>query len=76
MKEIVTYMEVNRKGESQAINYIAATKVIDFALKNTPSSTSSNVADGCRHYAFKISNSPIIDIMARKTDVPLKVYHS
>lgn len=35
MKEIVTYMEVNSKGESQAIKYIAATKVIDFALKNT-----------------------------------------
>lgn len=131
MKEIVTYMEVNSKGKSQAIKYIAATKVIDFALKNTielmlrlgisqnnffiggsvaatvqgvdlgrtphdidiivkqedfdsikerikssfwfevmPSSTSSNVADGCRHYAFKISNSPIIDIMARKTDIP------
>ncbi|YP_009981712.1 hypothetical protein H3301_gp003 [IAS virus] len=131
MKEIVTYMEVNSKGESQAIKYIAATKVIDFALKNTielmlrlginqnnffiggsvaatvqgvdlgrtphdidiivkwedfetikerikssfwfmvlPSSTSSNVADGCKHFAFKISGSPIIDIMARKTDVP------
>jgi hypothetical protein len=27
MKEIVTYMEVNSKGESQAIKYIAATKV-------------------------------------------------
>lgn len=130
MKEIVTYMEVNSKGESQAIKYIAATKVIDFALKNTielmqklginlssffiggsvaatvqgvdldrtphdidiivkwedfetikervkssfwfmvlPGSN-SNVADGCKHFAFRISDSPIIDIMARKTDVP------